>query len=104
METESCFNEDQNPANTESANSVAQEDSPKKSYASIVTSQKRKGHQNLGTHKYFQNVFSKVVKQSVAAVAQTAALEASNTISPGGINEPETNDTEHECIISLKLA
>ena len=46
METESCFNEDQNPANTESANSVAQEDSPKKSYASIVTSERRKGHPN----------------------------------------------------------
>ena len=43
VETESRLNEDQNPANSESANSVAQEDSPKKSYASIVTSQKKKG-------------------------------------------------------------
>ena len=46
----------------------------------------------------------KAVKQLVAAVAQTAALETSNTTALGGINEPETNDTEHECIISLKLA
>ena len=46
----------------------------------------------------------KAVRQPVAAVAQTTALEASNTTSPGGINEPETNDMEHECINSLKLA
>ena len=38
--------------------------------------------QILGSHKYFQNVFSKVVKQSVAAVAQTVALEASNATAP----------------------
>ena len=46
----------------------------------------------------------KAVKQSVATVAQTTALEASNTTAPGGINEPETNDTEHECTMSSKLA
>ena len=46
----------------------------------------------------------KAVKQLVAAVAQTAALEESNTTVPGGINEPQNNDTEHEYIISLKHA
>ena len=39
----------------------------------------------------------KAVKQPVAAVAQTVALEASNATAPSGVNVPETNDTEHEC-------
>ena len=47
---------------------------------------------------------SKAVKQPVAAVAQTVALEAPNATAPSRTNVPETNDTEHECIISLKLA
>ena len=43
VEIGSYFNEDQHLTNTESANSVAQEDAPKKSYASIVSSQTKKG-------------------------------------------------------------
>ncbi|PHU25428.1 hypothetical protein BC332_03760 [Capsicum chinense] len=97
VEAESHFNEDQNPVNTESANSVAQEDAPKKSYASIVSSQTKKGPTKIYVPtNTFRMAPPKTVKQPVAAVAQTAASEASNATAPSGINVAETNDTEAE--------
>ncbi|XP_069150373.1 nuclear transport factor 2-like [Solanum lycopersicum] len=72
VEIGSYFNEDQHLTNTESANSVAQEDAPKKSYASID------------------------VKQLVAAVAQNAAPGASNPTTTSEIDVPESNDVEEE--------
>ncbi|KAM3342664.1 nuclear transport factor 2 [Capsicum galapagoense] len=97
VEAESHFNEDQNPVNTESANSVAQEDAPKKSYASIVSSQTKKGPTKIYVPTNTSRMAPpKAVKQPVAAVAQTAASEASNAAAPSGINVAETNDTEAE--------
>ncbi|KAF3624726.1 putative ninja-family protein AFP3-like [Capsicum annuum] len=97
VEAESHFNEDQNPVNTESANSVAQEDAPKKSYASIVSSQTKKGPTKIYVPTNTSRMAPpKAVKQPVAAVAQTAASEASNATAPSGINVAETNDTEAE--------
>lgn len=97
VEAESHFNEDQNPANTESANFVAQEDAPKKSYASIVSSQTKKGTTKIYVPTNTSRMAPpKAVKQPVAAVAQTAAPEASNPTAPSGINVAETNDTEDE--------
>ncbi|MCD9639710.1 GTPase activating protein (SH3 domain) binding protein [Datura stramonium] len=99
VEAESHFNEDQNPVNAESANSVAQEDAPKKSYASIVSSQTKKGPTKIYVPTSTSRMAPpKAVKQPVAAVAQTAAPEASNPTAPSGISVPETetNDTEDE--------
>ncbi|CAN4081638.1 unnamed protein product [Withania somnifera] len=97
VEAESHFNEDQNPANSESANSVAQEDAPKKSYASIVSSQTKKGPTKIYVPTNTSRIApSKAVKEPVAAVAQTAAPEASNLTAPSGISVAETNDTEDE--------
>lgn len=97
VEAESHFSEDQNPANTESGNSVAQEDAPKKSYASIVSSQTKKGPTKIYVPTNTSRMaHPKAVKQPVAAVAQTAAPEASNPTAPSAINVPETNDTEDE--------
>ncbi|KAL3376460.1 hypothetical protein AABB24_003074 [Solanum stoloniferum] len=97
VETESHFNEDQNPTNTESANSVAQEDAPKKSYASIVSSQTKKGPTKIYVPTNTSRMAPpKAEKQPVAAVAQTAAPEASNPTTPSGIDVPEANDAEDE--------
>lgn len=101
VEAESHFNENQNHANTESENSVAQEDAPKKSYASIVSSQTKKGPTKIYVPTNTSRMApAKAVKQPVAAVAQTPAIEASNPTAPNGTNVPETNDTEDEGIIS----
>ncbi|KAK4360711.1 hypothetical protein RND71_019663 [Anisodus tanguticus] len=97
VEAESHFSEDQNPTNTESANSVAQEDAPKKSYASIVSSQTKKGPTKIYVPTNTSRMAPpKAVKQPAAAVAQTPAPEASNPTAPSGTNVPETNDTEDE--------
>ncbi|XP_060192254.1 nuclear transport factor 2-like isoform X2 [Lycium barbarum] len=97
VEAESYFNEDQNPANTESANSVAQENAPKMSYASIVSSQTKKGPIKIYVPTNTSRTAPpKAVKQPVAAVAQTPAPEASNPTGPSGTNVPETNHTEDE--------
>ncbi|XP_016477862.1 nuclear transport factor 2 [Nicotiana tabacum] len=97
VEAESHFNENQNHPNTESENSVAQEDAPKKSYASIVSSQTKKGPTKIYVPTNTSRMApAKAVKQPVAAVAQTPAIEASNPTAPNGTNVPETNDTEDE--------
>ncbi|XP_059283645.1 nuclear transport factor 2-like isoform X4 [Lycium ferocissimum] len=97
VEAESHFNEDQNPANTESANSVTQEDAPKMSYASIVSSQTKKGPIKIYVPTNTSRAAPpKAVKQPVAAVAQTPAPEASNRTGPSGTNVPVTNHTEDE--------
>ncbi|CAN4090637.1 unnamed protein product [Withania somnifera] len=97
VEAESHFNEDQNPASSESANSVEQEDAPKKSYASIVSSQTKKGPTKIYVPTNTSRMAPpKAVKQPVAALAQTAAPEASNPTAPSGFNVAETNDTEDE--------
>lgn len=101
VEAESHFNENQNHANTESENSVAQEDAPKKSYASIVSSQTKKGPTKIYVPTNTSRMApAKAVKQPVAAVAQTPAPEASNPTAHNGANVPETNDTEDEGITS----
>ena len=101
METESHFNEDQHPTNTESANSVAQEDAPKKPYASIVISQTKKGPTKIYVPTNTSRVAPlKDVKQLVAAVAQNAAPGASNPTTTSEIDVPESNDVEEEGIIS----
>ncbi|XP_010317134.2 nuclear transport factor 2-like isoform X3 [Solanum lycopersicum] len=97
VETGSYFNEDQHPTNTESVNSVAQEYAPKKSYASIVSSQTKKGPTKIYVPTNTSRVAPpKAVKQPVAVVAQNAAPESSNPTTTSGIDVPEANDAEDE--------
>nr|XP_019067549.2 uncharacterized protein LOC101257417 [Solanum lycopersicum] len=97
VENGSYFNKDQHPTNKESANSVAQEDAPKKPYASIVISQTKKGPTKIYVPTNTSRVAPlKAVKQPVAAVAQNVAPEASNPTTTSGIDVPESNDAEDE--------
>lgn len=92
VETGSYFNEDQHPTNTESVNSVAQEYAPKKSYASIVSSQTKKRTTKIYAPTNTSRMAPpKAVKQTVVEVAQTAALEVSNPTTPSGTDVHEDN-------------
>ncbi|CAK9186003.1 unnamed protein product [Ilex paraguariensis] len=85
---------------TESAASTAQEDSPKKSYASIVSSQTKK--RVSGPTKVYipsNNTRvdpSKMEKQPVSLAAQTPAPEASASSAPSSVNAHESWSAQDE--------
>uniref|UniRef100_A0A3Q7EYH0 Uncharacterized protein n=1 Tax=Solanum lycopersicum TaxID=4081 RepID=A0A3Q7EYH0_SOLLC len=73
------------------------EDAQKKSYASIVSSQTKKRPCKIYAPTNTSRVAPpKAIKQTVAAVAQTAAPEASNPTTPSGIDVPKANYAEDE--------
>ncbi|XP_028090404.1 putative G3BP-like protein isoform X4 [Camellia sinensis] len=85
---------------TESASSTAQEDTPKKSYASIVSSQTKKG--GSGTIKVYvpantsRVAHTKTVKQTLGSVAHAPMPEASSPSASGSVNALESGNAQEE--------
>ncbi|KAK2986315.1 hypothetical protein RJ640_021884 [Escallonia rubra] len=80
---------------TEPASPSAQEGTPKKSYASIVSSQTKKG--NAGSIKIFVPAnSSKVAPTKTEKQSQAPAPEASVPTSPSVIDAPESSDFQDE--------
>uniref|UniRef100_K4AW84 Uncharacterized protein n=1 Tax=Solanum lycopersicum TaxID=4081 RepID=K4AW84_SOLLC len=76
---------------------VAQEDAPTKSYASIVSSQTKKGPTKIYAPTNTSRIGPpKAVKQTVAALPQTEAPEASNPTTPSVIDVSEANYAEEK--------
>uniref|UniRef100_A0A5B7CAF6 Putative ras GTPase-activating protein-binding protein 2 n=1 Tax=Davidia involucrata TaxID=16924 RepID=A0A5B7CAF6_DAVIN len=100
VESESRSNENHISVVTEPASSTAQEDAPKKSYASIVSSQTKKG--SSGPTKVYVPANTsrvapiKIDKQSLSSVAQTPGPEAWTTTAPSSINAPESGNAQDE--------
>ncbi|KAL0431772.1 UNVERIFIED_CONTAM: Nuclear transport factor 2 [Sesamum radiatum] len=79
----------------ESASSASQEDAPKKSYASIVSSQTKKGPTKVYVPANSARVASpKTEKQSVIPAAEASGSEESAHHSP--VVAPESNDAQDE--------
>lgn len=103
MDLEAHLNENHSSAPTESASSIAQEDAPKKSYASIVSSQTMKG--NPGPTKVYVPANTSGVtptktekKQPDSSVAQAPAPDASVPSGPSTSNVPESSNALDEGI------
>ncbi|KAA8547909.1 hypothetical protein F0562_004338 [Nyssa sinensis] len=100
VELESHSNENQISVVTESASSTAQEDAPKKSYASIVSSQTKKGSSGP-TKVYVPANTSRAApikndKQSLSSVAHVPGPEAWTTTAPSSTNSPENGNVQEE--------
>lgn len=94
MEADSHLNENHVTVTAEPLPSSSQEDAPKKSYASIVSSQTKKGPVKVYVPtKTAKVVPAKIEKQPVSA-AEHPAPEPSGPISPD--SEPESKDAQDE--------
>ncbi|KAL2523026.1 Nuclear transport factor 2 (NTF2) family protein with RNA binding (RRM-RBD-RNP motif) domain [Forsythia ovata] len=79
----------------ESATSSSQEDAPKKSYASILSSQSKKGPTEVYVPANTLRVAPTLTeKQSINSAAPASGPESSSSTEP--VNEPESHDTEDE--------
>ncbi|KAF5957567.1 hypothetical protein HYC85_004792 [Camellia sinensis] len=102
---EPLTNKNHLPAVTESASSTAQEDTPKKSYASIVSSQTKKG--GSGTIKVYvpantsRVAPTKTVKQTLGSVAHAPMPEASSPSASGSVNALESGNAQEEGSLHL---
>lgn len=95
VEAGSHLNENHASVATESASSTSQEDAPKKSYASIVSSQTKKGPTKVYVPANSARVASpKTEKQSVNQAAEASGSEASAHHTP--VVAPESNDAQDE--------
>ncbi|CAL5367621.1 unnamed protein product [Camellia sinensis] len=100
VDPEPLTNKNHLPAVTESASSTAQEDTPKKSYASIVSSQTKKG--GSGTIKVYvpantsRVAPTKTVKQTLGSVAHAPMPEASSPGASGSVNALESGNAQEE--------
>ncbi|KAL3636550.1 hypothetical protein CASFOL_018849 [Castilleja foliolosa] len=95
VETGSHLNKNHASASEDSVTSVSQEDAPKKSYASIVSSQT-----NMGPLKVYvpagtgRLASAKTQKPSVNPASEASAPEASQNHAP--VDAPKSNDAEDE--------
>ncbi|KAL0381005.1 UNVERIFIED_CONTAM: Nuclear transport factor 2 [Sesamum angustifolium] len=95
VEAGSHLNENHASVAAESASSASQEDAPKKSYASIVSSQTKKGPTRVYVPANSARVASpKTEKQSVIPAAEASGSEESAHHSP--VVAPESNDAQDE--------
>ncbi|KAK3032567.1 hypothetical protein RJ639_036806 [Escallonia herrerae] len=95
MDREPHSDENRVSAVTEPASPSAQEGTPKKSYASIVSSQTKKG--NAGSIKiYVPANTSKVAPTKTEKQSQAPAPEASVTSAPSVIDAPESSNFQDE--------
>ncbi|KAK4426250.1 Nuclear transport factor 2 [Sesamum alatum] len=95
VEAGSHSNENHASVAAESASSASQEDAPKKSYASIVSSQTKKGPTKVYVPANSARVASpKTEKQSVNPAAEASGSEASAHLTP--VVAPESNDAQDE--------
>ncbi|KAL2499866.1 Nuclear transport factor 2 (NTF2) family protein with RNA binding (RRM-RBD-RNP motif) domain [Abeliophyllum distichum] len=79
----------------ESATSSSQEDAPKKSYASILSSQSKKGPTKVYVPANTLRLAPTLTeKQSINSAAPASGPESSSPIA--SVNEPESHDTEDE--------
>lgn len=92
-------NENHTSENAAPATSVTQEDAPKKSYASIVSSQTKKGPTKIYVPSNSRMAPAKAEKQPVKSVAQAPGRESSIPTASGG-NAPESKDAQYGGIIS----
>ncbi|KAK6152626.1 hypothetical protein DH2020_012265 [Rehmannia glutinosa] len=95
VEAESHLNENHASVVEDSVTSASQEDAPKMSYASIVSSQTKKGPVKVyvptGTAR---PASAKTEKQSVNPAAEVSGSEAPELLAP--VNAPEINDAQDE--------
>lgn len=89
--------------NAEPATSVSREDAPKKSYASIVSSQTKKGPAKIYVPSNSRMAPAKTEKQPVKSVAQAPVPESSIHTASGG-NASESKDAQYRGIISKNLS
>ncbi|KAH6829689.1 hypothetical protein C2S53_016243 [Perilla frutescens var. hirtella] len=95
VEAESRSTENHTSVADESITSASQEDAPKKSYASIVSSQTNKGHAKVYVPTTPARVAStKTEKQSFNPVAEASVSEASENRAT--VNAPESVDAQDE--------
>ncbi|XP_004232159.1 nuclear transport factor 2-like isoform X1 [Solanum lycopersicum] len=80
--------------NAEPATSVSREDAPKKSYASIVSSQTKKGPAKIYVPSNSRMAPAKTEKQPVKSVAQAPVPESSIHTASGG-NASESKDAQY---------
>ncbi|XP_006338360.1 ras GTPase-activating protein-binding protein 2-like isoform X2 [Solanum tuberosum] len=80
--------------NAEPATSVSREDAPKKSYASIVSSQTKKGPTKIYVPSNSRMAPAKTEKQPVKSVAQAPGPESSIHTASGG-NASESKDAQY---------
>ncbi|KAK4346419.1 hypothetical protein RND71_032758 [Anisodus tanguticus] len=91
---ESHINEDHASVNAQPATSVAQEDAPKKSYASIVSSQTKKGSTKIYVPANSRMAPAKAEKQPVNSAARVPIPESSIPTASGG-NVPESKGAQY---------
>lgn len=97
VEAESHLNENHTSVAEESVTSASQEDAPKKSYASIVSSQTKKGSAKVYVLASTARVASvKTEKQYINPAAEASGTEASEHHAP--VNAPESDDAHDEGI------
>ncbi|XP_057768644.1 nuclear transport factor 2-like isoform X2 [Salvia miltiorrhiza] len=95
VEAESCSNENHASVAEEPITSASQEDAPKKSYASIVSSQTKKGPAKVYVPTTTRVASTKTEQQSIIpAVEEASVSEASDNRAT--VNAPESDDAQDE--------
>lgn len=99
VEAESHLHE--NHTAEESVASASQEDAPKKSYASIVSSQTKKGPTKVYVPSRTAKIASaKMEKKSINTAAESSGAESSQHHKP--VNAPESDGAQDEGIIKCE--
>lgn len=91
---ESHINENHTPENAEPVTSVSQKDTPKKSYALIVSSQTKKGPNKIYVASNTRMAPAKAEKQPVKSMAQALRPQSSISSASGG-NVAESKDAQY---------
>lgn len=99
VEAESCSNENHASLTEEPITSASQEDAPKMSYASIVSSQTKKGPAKAYIPTTARVAFTKTEEQSIIPVAEASVSESSENLAT--VNAPESDDAQDEGILSF---